>query len=249
MDDVEIFDEGIADHRKAQVGKAELLRVDIGYLRIRNLDVLGAQSGVQSHLRSLGRIRGLVLDVRDTDGEDLNAGLAAAALFRKEGRILHYAHETRRGLLRSSIDLDDAGFAWSGERGGEEYKTVTWGRLPYSCEGVNIIMLTGGDIGMATEAFTHVVAQDPTVTIFGSPTSGRGVPARFFRVLRGRVLRMVDSQIWHSQTTRWEKLQACVPGVNPHGLVGDRIDPESNLIDLARKGLEDLFRRQAVSAA
>ena len=149
----------------SSVMKAIVLEDDVAYLRVRRVAEGLAQeiSTVHQQLSGTNKLKGLVLDLRYTDGDDFAAAAAGADLFvAKERALLDWGD----GLAKSKDKANPI-------------------NLP-------VAVLVNRDTSGAAEALAAVLRETGSGLILGATTAGGAMTARDFPLKNGQHLRIAS---------------------------------------------------------
>lgn len=199
------------------VGSATHLKDGIGLIAVRNLDMPQAPAIMSQLIEDLGSVRGLILDLRGTYGNNFTAGIHCVPLFIESGEVFRFQKKLRSGTASSIISLTSDAFCWAGSWSGGEPKTASWKRLPkVVTKNAPILVLIDNDTRGAAHVIASALKLNGVANLWGNPTLGRFVPGRYFAVNNGKLLRLVLSQE-KTAAGEWQKDDVMtVPGCEPH---------------------------------
>jgi hypothetical protein len=150
------------------VSKTNLLDDDIAYVRVSRVadGLAGAVSAAYASLSASNKLKGLVLDLRFTGGEDFAAAAAVADLFiTKERPLLDWGH----GAVKST----------------EKQSALT---LP-------VAVLMNRETTGAAEALAAVLRDAGVALLLGGPTAGAGMVMREYPLPDGQWLRIASDPV------------------------------------------------------
>jgi hypothetical protein len=141
---------------------------DIGYLRIGRVDdgLAKAVQDAYEHVSSTNKLKGLVLDLRFSDGDDYAAAAGVADLFlKKERPLLDWGN----GVVRSKEKADAIG--------------------------IPVAVLVNRKTAAAAEALAASIRETGTGLLLGSRTAGQAMISKDFPLTDGEQLRIATSPI------------------------------------------------------
>ena len=150
------------------LSKSHLMDGDIGYMRVQKVadGLANAVKGAYGQLAATNKLKGVVLDLRYTGGDDYAAAAATAELFLKTDRpLLNWGH----GLERSKEKADAIS--------------------------VPVALLVNGRTAGAAEALAAVMRETGAGLILGGQTAGQAMIAQEFPLKNGDRLRIATAPI------------------------------------------------------
>ena len=161
-------DQAAASDKTPLVSKSSLFEGNIGFVRVAKVDKELAQALRQGYreLTTTNKLKGLVLDLRYTDGGDYAAAAATADLFlKKERALLNWGN----GVVRST----------------EKEDAIT----------IPVAILVNQETAAAAEALAAVLREAGAGLILGSATAGQATVAREFTLKNGDRLRVATAPV------------------------------------------------------
>lgn len=162
--------DGGADTRSRSTEQASplwwtILHQDTGYVRIAQFKP--AMAADLWNILSAAEIKGLIVDLRDSRGGSLEAGLACANLFVNEGVL---------AILRGHNDRSN--------------RTVHTRPLPQKFTKIPLAVLINGKTASAAEAFAAALQANGRATVVGQRSYGKGAVQADIPMVNGAVLRL-----------------------------------------------------------
>ncbi len=186
------------------VGYASQLGDGIGCLQIRNLDTSKTAERVRLLIEDLGQIRGLVIDLRDTYGNNFQTGLEVVPLFLRSGIVWRCHRKAGSGTSQALIRLTENCLQWEAARAGSLARHSRWQRQPFLTPGVATIVLINQRTGTAGGVVALALKDNTNAGIWGAAATLSDVPADYFAVnSSGQLLRIASS---NSQTVSGQML-------------------------------------------
>lgn len=157
---------------------------DIGLLKIPSfLPQYFEQTQWQRIARALPAFRGLVIDLRDNAGGSFPAMLRALSPFRCENPRIGELWRAPRPGTTPEVEMRDELSAESQLSQLAEADAIVLKTFPdYGCYRGAIIVLTDDGTSSVSEIFTHALIKHPRARVWGAPTAGQVVMARWFAV-------------------------------------------------------------------
>lgn len=157
---------------------------DIGLLRIPSfLPQYFDQEQWMRIAKSLPAFRGLIIDLRDNAGGSFPAMLRALSPFRCENPRIGELWRAPREDAEDEVEMRDELSAESQLSQLDEADAIVLKTFPsYGCFKGPVVVLIDDGTSSVSEIFTHALMKHPNVRVWGTPTAGQVVMARWFPV-------------------------------------------------------------------
>lgn len=181
----------------------------IGLLRVNNFGSENCLGTTAKALRTLGRLNGLILDLRSSTGDAMHDGINFAALLVEAGELWSFKGNNRDGQTHCSVTLGANGFEWVGQRASSPERRCTWTRHECLIQDIPMVVLVNCETGGSGQVLAKVLKSTRSAGVWGAPTSGNGVPTGYFTFQpNGSSLALVSDGFrnlkgeWHALTGR-----------------------------------------------
>ncbi len=157
---------------------------DIGLLKIPSfLPQYFEQTQWEKIAKSLPLFRGLIIDLRDNAGGSFPAMLRALSPFRCDKPRIGELWRAPREKSQDKVEMRDELSAESQLSQLAETDAIVLKTFPdYGCFKGPVIVLTDDGTSSVSEIFTHALLKSPRARVWGTPTAGQVVMARWFPV-------------------------------------------------------------------
>jgi hypothetical protein len=226
------------NRKTALVGYAKRLGDGIGCLQVRNLDVLQTPALMRQLILDLGPVRGLILDLRDTYGDNFEHAVNTIPLLLNEGLIWQtqqrLTNRGKGGVAVSTISVTPKALEWSGKYPPFAEKKSEWLRQPLLVEKKTIIVvLLSENSGAAAGVIAAALKQNPQVAIMGAEVKLRTAPTSYFAVTKGKVIQLVQEG---PRVDRFGEIIDPVAVCEPHRKA-ETNSYDAKLIDIAKDAI------------